>query len=62
MKSLKDDVCMSTKHNGFKNFRLEKKIHRAVDRTLRAYRMVQNGDAVLVAVPFWLQYPVVPIL
>ena len=41
---------MSTKHNGFKNSRLEKKIHRAVDRTLRTDRMVQNGDAVLVAV------------
>jgi tRNA(Ile)-lysidine synthase len=41
---------MSTKHNAFKNSHLEKKIHRAVDRTLRTYRMVQNGDAVLVAV------------
>jgi tRNA(Ile)-lysidine synthase len=41
---------MSTKHNDFKNSHLEKKIHRAVDRTLRTDRMVQNGDAVLVAV------------
>jgi tRNA(Ile)-lysidine synthase len=41
---------MSTKHNGFKNSNLEKEIHRAVDRTLRTDRMLQNGDAVLVAV------------
>ena len=37
-------------HNGSKKSHLEKEIHRAVDRTLRSYRMVQNGDAVLVAV------------
>ena len=41
---------MIQKHNNFKNSHLEKKIHRAVDRTLRTDRMVQNGDAVLVAV------------
>ncbi|MGD8881175.1 MAG: tRNA lysidine(34) synthetase TilS [Desulfobacterales bacterium] len=41
---------MSTKHNDFKNFHLERKICRAVDHTLRRYRMVQNGDTVLVAV------------
>jgi tRNA(Ile)-lysidine synthase len=41
---------MSTKHNGFKNSHLEKKILRTVDHTLGTYGMVQSGDAVLVAV------------
>ena len=41
---------MSTKQNGFRACHIEKKIHRTVEQTLRTYRMVQNGDAVLVAV------------
>jgi tRNA(Ile)-lysidine synthase len=41
---------MTQKNNSYKNSRLEKKIYRAVDRTFRIYRMVQTGDAVLVAV------------
>jgi len=41
---------MSAKENGFKASHIEKKVHRTVDQTLRTHRMVQNGDAVLVAV------------
>jgi tRNA(Ile)-lysidine synthase len=41
---------MSTQRNGFHNFRIEKKILQTVDHTLRTYRMVQNGDAVLIGV------------
>ena len=41
---------MVKKHDDLKNSNFEKKIHRAVDRTLRTYHMIQKGDAVLVAV------------
>jgi len=41
---------MKQKNNDFRNSHIEKKILRAVDHTLRSYRMVQKGDAVLVAV------------
>ena len=41
---------MVKKHSGLEDSNFEKKIHRAVDRTLRTYHMVENGDAVLVAV------------
>jgi tRNA(Ile)-lysidine synthase len=41
---------MSAKENGFKVSHIEKKVHRTVDQTLRSHRMVQNGDALLVAV------------
>jgi tRNA(Ile)-lysidine synthase len=41
---------MSTRHTAFHNFHVEKKIHRTVEHTLRTYRMVQNGDAVLIGV------------
>jgi tRNA(Ile)-lysidine synthase len=41
---------MSTKHNDFVNSHLVKRILRAVDRTLRTHCMLQNADAVLVAV------------
>lgn len=45
-----NDGSMSARRNGFHNFNIEKRIHRTVDRTLRTYRMVQNGDAVLIGV------------
>ena len=41
---------MSTRHTTFYNLHVEKKIHRTVEHTLRTYRMVQNGDAVLIGV------------
>jgi tRNA(Ile)-lysidine synthase len=41
---------MSKQRNGFHNFRIEKKILRTVDLTLRTHRMVQTGDAVLIGV------------
>jgi tRNA(Ile)-lysidine synthase len=41
---------MRAKENGFKASYIEKKVHRTVDETLCTHRMVQNGDAVLVAV------------
>jgi tRNA(Ile)-lysidine synthase len=41
---------MRQKQNGFKASQIEKKVHRTVDQTLRSHGMVQNGDALLVAV------------
>jgi tRNA(Ile)-lysidine synthase len=41
---------MSAKENGFKASQIEKKVHRTVDQTIRTHRMVQNKDALLVAV------------
>lgn len=41
---------MKTKRNGYKVSQIEKKVQRTVDQTLRIHRMVQNGDALLVAV------------
>ncbi|MEJ2098880.1 MAG: tRNA lysidine(34) synthetase TilS [Desulfobacterales bacterium] len=46
----KYDGFMSTRRNDFHNLRVEKKIHRTVEHNLRAQRMVENGDAVLVGV------------
>ncbi len=41
---------MRAKQNGFKASCIEKKVQRTVDQTLRTHRMIQNGEAVLVAV------------
>ena len=41
---------MSTKHPVSSNSAIEKKILRIVDQTLRAYSMIQDGNAVQMAV------------
>ena len=41
---------MKENKNGYKGSRIEKRVQRTVDQTLRIHHMVQNGDALLVAV------------
>ena len=49
-KSLNNNICMPVNKNGFKRSRIEKRVHRTVNQTLRIHHMIQNGDALLVAV------------